>query len=67
MLVEEVEKKASEQNRGVPAGYYEQLAVLYLRQGNREAEKAILERYARRRPARQSRSRKLRARLERLR
>ncbi|HXV64171.1 MAG TPA: hypothetical protein VEK15_25955 [Vicinamibacteria bacterium] len=46
-LIDVVEEKARKQDRGVPHWYYEQLATVYRKRGNRKAELRTLERWAR--------------------
>jgi hypothetical protein len=66
VLVDGAEEKAREQKRGVPPWYYEQLAVIYRRQGKGDEEIEILERFARQKQAEGEKSRKLLSRLARL-
>jgi hypothetical protein len=66
LIIEAIEERARSARRSVPAWYYEQLAVIYRRQGKLEAEGEILKRYISLRPPSDRRTRKLVSRLERI-
>jgi hypothetical protein len=65
-LIDAIEDKARSTGRSVPAWYYEQLSALYRRQGKRESERKILERYVACHHSPDLRTRKMIARLERI-
>lgn len=63
-LVEATESEDSLEEMGVAPWYYEQLAILYRKQGDRDAEREILSRFARQRHAPGVKPAKLMSRLE---
>jgi hypothetical protein len=66
-LVEAVEAEAAAEGWGVAPWYYEQLAIIYRKRKDLDAEVSILERFARQRHAPGASPPKLLARLERAR
>lgn len=66
-LVDAVEAEAAAEGRGVAPWYYEQLAIIYRKRRDLDAEVCILERFARQRQASGASPSKLVARLERAR
>ena len=65
-LIEATESEARANNWGVAPWYYEQLAIVYAKKKDHEAELKVLERYARERKAPGAKPAKLAQRLERL-